>query len=416
MDIKQLLNGHECACGKRHTCEIKCVETGKGAINTLPGLCKDYSKILVVCDKNTYDVCGEKAQELLGDKIYHTQIFTCDGFLVPDEKSIEKVQSVLSPDADLIIGIGSGVINDLCKYVSFNAHLPYYIVATAPSMDGYASTGAAMIIGNMKVTYSASVPTAIIADTDILVTAPEDMIRSGYGDIIGKYSCLNDWKLSALINGEYLCGYIYDMTYKTAEKVKKLSKKLLERDPQSIEALMEALIIVGVAMSYMGNSRPASGSEHHLSHFFEIHGLLCGEEYFCHGIDVAYSSYITQKLREEIIRKDKLEKKTFDEVLWEKETRRVYTKAADGVISLQKKLGDIYKDRSYLYAERGSEIKRVLAETPSSDEFEEMLEDIGLPVSRFYEMYSEDKIKLAIKHAKDLKDRYTVLDLYNDIV
>ena len=94
----------------------------------------------------------------------------------------------------MIIGIGLGVIQDLCKYVSYNAKLPYFIVATAPSMDGYALKGAAMIMGNMKVTYNAHVPEAIIADTEILKDAPMDIIRSGYGDILGKFSCLNAWR------------------------------------------------------------------------------------------------------------------------------------------------------------------------------------------------------------------------------
>ena len=88
----------------------------------------------------------------------------------------------------MIVGIGSGVIQDLCKYVSFNKNLPYFIIATAPSMDGYASKGAAMITDNMKVTYNAHVPEVIIGDVDILKNAPMDMIKSGYGDILGKFS------------------------------------------------------------------------------------------------------------------------------------------------------------------------------------------------------------------------------------
>lgn len=75
-------------------------------------------------------------------------------------------------------------------------------------MDGYASSGAAMIIGNMKVTYNAHVPEAIIGDVDVLKEAPMEMIQSGYGDIIGKLSCLNDWKLSVVVNDEFFCQYV----------------------------------------------------------------------------------------------------------------------------------------------------------------------------------------------------------------
>ena len=75
-------------------------------------------------------------------------------------------------------------------------------------MDGYASNGAAMIMGGMKVTYAAGLPRALIADTAVLQSAPMDMIMAGYGDIVGKYSALNDWKLSQCVNGEYFCEYI----------------------------------------------------------------------------------------------------------------------------------------------------------------------------------------------------------------
>ena len=86
--------------------------------------------------------------------------------------------------------------------------IPYIIVATAPSMDGYASDGAAMILGGMKETVKAGLPKAIIADTNVLKNAPMDMIKAGYGDIIGKYSALNDWKFANIVYGEFFCNYI----------------------------------------------------------------------------------------------------------------------------------------------------------------------------------------------------------------
>ena len=148
------------------------------------------------------------------------------------------------------------------------------IIATAPSMDGYASVGAAMILNQMKITTSARVPYAILAESDIVRTAPMDMIRSGYGDIVGKYSCLNDWKLAHLLLGEYFCQEVYDTVMDAVKCTEGTAEALLHRDRNAIRNLMEALVAVGIMMSYVGNSRPASGSEHHLSHFFEIVGLL----------------------------------------------------------------------------------------------------------------------------------------------
>ncbi len=416
MNFDNLLNGKsDCPCGREHLCPIDGVSIGSGAINDIVKYAENYKSVLIVCDQNTLEAGGRTVAELIADKVYDMLVYESDGFLVPDESAIEKMEDKLQSNSDLIVGIGSGVINDLCKYVSFKHNLPYFIVATAPSMDGYASNGSALIINNMKITYNARVPRVIIGDTEILKNSPMDMIKAGYGDIMGKFSCLNDWKLSRLINNEYLCEYVYDLTYDIVKKTKPLAKKLLERDGDSIKTLMEALVIVGIAMAYIGTSRPASGSEHHLSHFFEITGIIDDEPYFCHGTDVAYSMLAVQKLREEILNKDFPEKKAFDESDWEKNIKRVYKKAAPGIIELQKKLGMIYEDNFEVYKEKWEEIKELLREAPSIEETTKMLEDIGLPAEDFYHMYSNEKLDDAVKYAKDLKDRYTVLWLYNSI-
>lgn len=409
MDIAKLLEGIECSCGKKHSCDIERVVIGKNALSETADIAEKYSNILLIADNNTYAVCGERVKALLGDRVEYTLIFETDGFLVPDETAIKTASEKITEKTDFVIGIGSGVIQDLCKYVSFDRGLRYCIIATAPSMDGYASKGAAMITGNMKVTYNARVPQAIIADTDILKNAPMDMIKSGYGDILGKFSCLNDWKLSRTVNGEYLCEYVYDLAYEMLNKTKDLGAKLLARDEEAVKALTEALIGVGIAMAYVGNSRPASGSEHHLSHYFEVVGIMRNEPYFMHGTDVAFSAVYTQKLREEIIKIDKPRFAHFDKTEWEKDIRRVYFEAADGVIELQNRLGWYSEDKSKLYAEKWGEIREVLSEAPTSDEMLGYLESIELDITDFEKTYGAEKISNAVRYAKDLKDRYSVL-------
>lgn len=305
MDFEKMLQPQECACGMVHSCDVKHVIIEQGAIGKLGSVTGGYKKLLLVADSNTYRVCGQAVKEQLTGRVGDVLVYERDGILVPDEEAVSQMQKKLTGDMDLIVGIGSGVIQDLCKYVSFKAGMPYCIVATAPSMDGYASKGAAMIAGNMKITYNAHVPEAIIGDVDVLKNAPMELIRSGYGDILGKYSCLNDWKLSQVILGEYFCQNVYDLTYDMLLKTRDLGAKLQERDEEAIQTLMEALVGVGIAMAYVGNSRPASGSEHHMSHFFEVTGILNDEEYFMHGIDVAYSAVYTQRIRETLLRMDK---------------------------------------------------------------------------------------------------------------
>ena len=415
MDINKLLSGVDCACGNMHRCDIKYVFVERDAMKHLTEMCDGYENILIVADENTYGVGGEKTERYLVGKNLNRVIFPASPLLIPNELAIDTAIKKTS-GVDLIIGIGSGVIQDLCKYVSHTTKIPYYIVATAPSMDGYASSGAAMITDGMKVTYSAKVPSAIIADTGILKDAPMDMIKAGYGDIIGKYSALNDWKLGAVVNGEYFCDYIYDLTYDMLLKVLPLAEKLLERDEDSIKTLMEALILVGVAMSFAGNSRPASGSEHHLSHYFEITGIVDGTEYLPHGIDVVYSTAVTSKIREKI-KSAAFPKEQFvmNEDERKREISRVYKSVADGCIALQEKLGTYRDNRLARYRVNEEKIKNILSEAPTHDEIIAILGKIELDPKEFYNTYSEEKIRDAVRYAKDLKDRYTVLWMYYDV-
>ena len=409
MNINELLRGVECTCGKFHTCDIESVFIEDGAISKLGELCGGYRKVLLVADENTFAAAGEETCKALGEKLSAKVIFGGKTVLIPNEDSIARVTGALC-DADLIVGVGSGVIQDLCKYVSHENKVPYMVVATAPSMDGYASTGAAMITGGMKVTYPAGVPKAIVADPTVLASAPLEMIKAGYGDIIGKYSALNDWKLSRAVNGEYFCQYIYDTTYEMINKTLALAEGLVKRDKESVRVLMEALVIVGIMMSFAGNSRPASGSEHHLSHFFEIVGILNGEEYLPHGIDVAYSTVVTAELREKVLA-GKFPKTQFvpNRKELEKKLGEIYKSSAEGCLELQDKVGHYAKNRAHIYLEKEAEIREILSECPSAEEIKRILALAKLDISEFYSLYGKDKIAQAVLYAKDLKDRYTVL-------
>lgn len=416
MDINTILKGIECSCEKFHKCDIDYVYIEKNAISRLKMLCGSYGNILVVADENTFDAAGEKTIDALSGKKVEKVIFDGKTILIPNEDAIETVNQKID-NTDLIIGIGSGVIQDLCKYVSFFAKIPYMIVATAPSMDGYASDGAAMILKGMKETVKAHLPRAIIADVDVLKNAPMDMIKAGYGDIIGKYSALCDWKLSKVVNDEYFCDYIYDTTYEMINNTLKNAKGLLNRDEESIRALSEALVIVGIMMSFAGSSRPASGSEHHLSHFFEIVGIIDSKPYFAHGIDVAYSTVVTAKIRENLLKSDipdsifRLDRKDY-----ENKIKEIYKSAADECIKLQDRVGNYQNNRLEVYKNKKDEIMKVLSECPTADEISDILSKVGLDMAEFEKMYGKEKINTAVSYAKDLKDRYTVLWLNYDLM
>jgi len=402
----------ECSCGHTHYCPISEVVVESGALEKLDTLMAPYKRILVVADENTYATCGEKVCEILADKLAGKLVYVRKGLLVPDEHAVAEMDAAMPEDCDFVIGIGSGVINDICKYVTFEKKMDYAIIGTAPSMDGYASSGAAMIMYGMKVTYTTHPPKMIIADIDIMKNAPMDMIRAGYGDIIGKYSALNDWQLSRLINGEYFCQEIYDLVMDVTNNIRDMVADIVARDDAAIEYLTKALVLIGVTLSLLGSTRPGSGSEHHLSHFFEIVGLIHDQPYFLHGTDVAYSTVVTAGMREEIV---KLAGPEFHPVTREQRLAaydRIFGAFAGEVRKIQDEAGSYERNLEPVYVEKWNEIIEVLKKCPTAAEITDMFVAAGFPMEAFEEMYGREKIRDASFYGKDLKDRYSVLWLY----
>ncbi len=414
MDIQELIRGISgCTCGRDHICPIETVAIGPDVLDRLEEKCRAFDKIVLLADENTWDACGKMVAEKLSAKNPIVVVLPYGKErLVPNEAAVELAESQMSEDVDLIVGVGSGVINDMSRYISYKRKISYYIVATAPSMDGYASTVAAMLFGGMKTTLPSHTPKAIFAVSDVIRNAPMEMLQAGYGDIVGKFSSLNDWKLGALLYNEYYCQKVYDILYATAIRVRDLAEGILARDAEAVDALMEALVVAGITIAYVGNSRPASGSEHHLSHFFEITGLQENKPYFDHGLDVLYSSVITAKMRTAIAKAHPV-RRVIDKVRWEEEIRRVYTGSAEGVFALQKEYGMYERDDFSIIEEKWDEICDLMNEAPNSDEAEKLVEAIGLHFSDMEKMYGIQKLRDCVIYAKDLRDRHSVLWVFN---
>ncbi|MBR6726800.1 MAG: sn-glycerol-1-phosphate dehydrogenase [Clostridia bacterium] len=416
MTLTDLIN-HDlvCTCGRTHRCDIGAVRIGAGVLAELPALI-DARHIVLVSDGNTDALCGECVRALLGDRIAAHRLFdTGNELLVPDETAVAAVEALVTPDTDFILGIGSGVINDICKYVSFDRKIKCGIIATAPSMDGFASSGAAMIFAGMKVTFTTHAPDLILGDTDILCKAPADMIAAGFADIIGKYSALNDWKLSHLVNGEYLCPFVYDLVMEKTNEVRDLAPALMRREPAAVATLTEILVMIGVCLTLLSTTRPGSGSEHHLSHYFEITGLILGKPYFLHGTDVGYSTVVTAAMRERICA---LKTPIFHPVSGDIRLAaydRIYRDRAKEVTDLQIEAGRYGKDMTPIYAAKWDEILAILDECPTASEIEQMLLSVNFDLSAFEKMYGADRIADGRLWGKDLKDRYSVLWLYFDL-
>lgn len=293
---------YSCACGKSHKVDIQAIRVGSGVIQELPGILRDLgaSHIFLVGDNYTYEAAGRQVEQLLDQAglSYHKRVFQTETPLVPNEYALGSVLAAMTSQDDMLLAVGSGTLNDVTKYVSARTGVPYVIAATAPSMDGYASTVAPTILDGFKTTLPAVYPAAIVADVDILKDAPMPMLTAGFGDIIGKFTSLADWRLSHQLNGEYYCPEVAGVIEAAVETCAANAQALAQREPQAIQAMTEALILSGLAMGMVGVSRPASGAEHQMAHYWEMDALRRGEEHPLHGNAVGVGTVLAASLYE----------------------------------------------------------------------------------------------------------------------
>jgi glycerol-1-phosphate dehydrogenase [NAD(P)+] len=429
VDLLQFLKQpFQCSCGRYHAPGINNVEIESGALKKVPGVLREngFKKAFIIADSNTNAVAGQEIQEILKkNDIPYVACVLSESEPVPDEQVLGRIFMRFDETCDVVLAVGAGTINDISRFVSYRLGIPYVIVATAPSMDGYASTVAPLITNNLKTTYSAQGPAAIIADLDIISKAPMEMIAAGFGDILGKYTCLVDWKLSAIINNEYYCEHIVGMMTLALNTTISLKDGLAKRDVNAISRLMESLVLAGVAMNYSGNSRPASGSEHHLSHFWEMRFLFEGRKAILHGTKVGIATLLVLKLydylREEGMTEARIKSSVAKptDAAWEEEIRQAFLSAADEVLELEKMSGKNHPEgharRVETIAKNWVGIRDLLNTMPSSSEVSELLSTVHGPIYPREVDIDESAVVDGVRYAKEIRLRYTVLQLLWDL-
>lgn len=258
-----------CGCGKEHKIMVKDIIIESEAIKKLSMIMEKegFKNITIICDENTYAAAGEEIKEIIPKGKF---INLKSENLHANEIAVQKVYECLSVENDVLIALGSGTIHDITRYVAYNKDIPFISVPTAASVDGFVSTVAAMTWRGDKKTFTAVSPIYVVADTDIFKEAPYRLTASGVSDLIGKYTALVDWKISSIVIGEYICNKVCNMEIDAVNKLCECVDDLVLGKLEAYEQLMYALILSGLAMQIIGNSRPASGAEHHMSHLWEM--------------------------------------------------------------------------------------------------------------------------------------------------
>lgn len=412
--------GHDCECGKHHVSALQYLKIGRGAIACVPEMiaAMGKKKPFVVCDKNTYEVAGRKTCQLLTDAgVEHVLYIIPGDRLAPAEWEVGSLIMHFDPTCDMLLGVGTGVINDICKVAAHAAKVPSAIVGTAPSMDGYASNSSSMEVNHVKVSLYNHAPVGILLDSEILAQAPMRMLWAGLGDMVAKYIAVCEWRISNIVTGEYYCEDIAQLMRTALKRIVDAADGITKRDPDAIGSIAEGLILAGIAMAYAEISRPASGLEHYFSHMWEMQALERGKPYDLHGIQVGIGTVLSMKLYRKIrtIKPDRAlaeaHMKNFDPEQWEAQIRRVFGKTADEIIRIESKCrkNDPAKHAVRLnrLIEHWDEIVRIIdEELPDYDKLYSLMASTGMPMRPSDIGVSLDDTVDAFIGARDIRDKY----------
>jgi glycerol-1-phosphate dehydrogenase [NAD(P)+] len=370
-------------------------------------------RIVLTADRRTWDIAGRNAEETLKQTGW-----SATPIIVPDtdhsgpicnEKTHDWLSDML-PSADIALAVGSGVINDLTKWVAFDHDLPYTVVATAATMNGYTAANVAPILKGVKSLIRARSPLVVFAIPSIIIEAPFELTASGLGDTIAKPVSTADWIFNKFFFDEYFCRYCSEMINTLEPFYFDHPEDIKNRKPSAIEALFKALLYSGIAMTLIGTSAPASGGEHLLSHTLDMMSSVDGVAHDLHGRQVGLGTLFSSAIYERIFQ---IDDPTFhaspldvDKTFWGPLTENIhqqYEQKQPMLQILREKLADNQKWHAFLTACRDQvrspdQIKNCLRTAGAAHTFK----DIGC---------SRGRLREAILHMHEIRKRPTVIDL-----
>jgi glycerol-1-phosphate dehydrogenase [NAD(P)+] len=398
---------------------------GDHAVENLLQYCetRKLSRFLLVADRNTYAVLGRSVEIALQGCQWEVNSMVFDGpLVVPDEQSIFQVLMQADQVERTYLAVGSGTLTDITRIVSHRTRCPFISLPTAPSVDGFTSPSASLVIGRVKQTVTAQPPIAVIADLGTLVAAPQPMIASGYGDILGKAIALADWKLGHLFWGEPYDVDIARRVRETLDACVEATAEIGQASSSGVRKLMFSLIDSGFCMLDFNNSRPAAGAEHYMSHFLEMKLLREGRPAVLHGAKVGLSSiYIADlyaRLRQ-VGRAEALQRLQAaympDRSTEVQRIRSVYGPIADKMISEQMPFIDLspedFAQLKHRIADHWEDIQALATEVPETQWFFDHLSWAGGAATPGALGLSDEEVEQALLDAHLLRNRFTICKL-----
>ncbi len=423
-DSRLVISDISCDCPCEHNEPTQDIYVGNGIAENI---CKYIRKrnlgerCVVVSDDITNRVAGERVCRLLSEGGF--KVVPCvihrDGVMDPDERAVGEVLLSISDDTDFIVSVGSGSITDITRINAKRAGIKMVCVGTAPSMDGYTSVVCPLLLNGVKIHRNANCPDIIICDIDILKTAPIDMVRSGVGDVLGKYIAKADWIIGSIINGEPYCPTCGEIVTDAVNKLVDNVDEIKTRSDKGIRILIEALLLSGMTIMLIGNTRAVASVEHNIAHYWEMMQLLNGKKPPMHGSSVGVATLLVWPIFERFAKEDlsaldlsaiKANRISRDErVKW---MYRAYGSEAANAI-MRDNAGDFLsweeQERRIRAAQSNfASIKAAITDMPPFERIYEAMKRLGAQLTPEECQIDDDLLNMSMHCAKDYRTRYTL--------
>jgi len=281
----------------------------RGAAKQSPSVFQEFfpgRKALIIADIHTWPALGEKVYGL-----FQTAGIPVDRHIIMEEefhaewKYVELVDSLLdqNPDA-VLVSVGSGVINDLCKLSSHHHEQSYLTLPTAASVDGYSSFGASITFEGAKQTFSCPAPVAIVADIDVIAAAPAHMTAAGYADLAAKVPAGGEWMIADFVGKAPIHSDAWHVLQDYLDDFLAKPDAVAAGDPDAIADVFEGLTLSGIAMQAARSSRPASCCDHLFSHIMDMTEHRYNGKLQSHGFQVAIGTLTMCAVFDELFKHD----------------------------------------------------------------------------------------------------------------
>jgi glycerol-1-phosphate dehydrogenase [NAD(P)+] len=385
----------------------------------------DRRALVLVADANTYAVLGQEVESALRAQGFDLKsVVLRSAEVVADAQHIFRVLLQVDQSERTFIAVGSGTITDITRFVSHRTRRPFIAMPTAPSVDGFTSIGAPLIIDGIKTTVICQAPLAIFAELKVLAAAPRPMIAAGLGDMLGKFTSIADFRLGHLLWHEPYDEEIAQRTLRAAQLCVDHAEEIAQATPAGIRILLDALIESGFCMLDFGNSRPASGIEHHTSHVWEMKLLQAGRPAILHGAKVGYATILAAQLYERVRQTprgeliDLLEAATLPDREQEiAAIRTAYGALADEMITAQQPFLNLTAAQFDAVKQKilahWAEIQTIAQAVPTPEQCTSLLRTVGGPVTPAELGLATAEVAHGVNAAHYLRDRFTVRKLWH---